>query len=96
METQKWHQHTASTNHAGAIFHRVKNDINPELLTQAWLKFYECLVQFDVVSSNNISLSNNGFHSVHLCEAPGAFIASLNHYLKLLHPNLEVLQTNSN
>lgn len=88
METHKWHKHTASTNHAGAIFHRIKDNINPELLTQAWLKFYECIHQFDLVGST--AKSSPVFQSVHLCEAPGAFVTSLNHYLKSNHPNIEV------
>ncbi len=91
METQRWHRHTSLTNHAGGIFDRVKHVVNPELLTQAWLKFYECLVQFDLVSNDYVPLSNLVFKSVHLCEAPGAFITSLNHYLKLCHPNVEVI-----
>lgn len=88
METGKWHRHTAFTNRAGAVFQKIKNSVNPELLTQAWLKFYECLHQFDLVGSN--PRTSSVFQSVHLCEAPGAFIASLNHYLQLNNPEIEV------
>lgn len=89
METEKWHRHTSFTNRAGAVFHRIKETVNPELLTQAWLKFYECLHQFDLVDSK--AKSSPVIRSVHLCEAPGAFVASLNHYMKLKHPDIEVV-----
>ncbi len=110
MEASKWHDHTNYTNHAADIFHKVKCDINPELLTQviffptsldvnvifipqhifikAWLKFYECLAQFDLVGE--LPQHSSVFQSVHLCEAPGAFITSLNHFLQLHYPFLEV------
>lgn len=113
MEASTWHDHTNYTNHAADIFHKVKCDINPELLTQvmkyfcstsfyvnvifirqhlfikAWLKFYECLAQFDLVGE--LPQHSSVFQSVHLCEAPGAFITSLNHFLQLRYPFLEVI-----
>lgn len=88
-DIQVWHVHTAKTNHAGAIFQKVKKEINPELLTQAWLKFYECLCEYDLI----YELTNiRHFSSLHLCEAPGAFITSLNHYLSLNCDNFEKLE----
>lgn len=39
MEEPAWHMHTNYTNHAGAIFHKVKRDINPQLLTQVMTIF---------------------------------------------------------
>ena len=44
---------------------------------QAWSKLQEILWTFKVVPETAIK-----FNSVHLCEAPGAFVASLNHFLK--------------
>ncbi|KAK2575014.1 hypothetical protein KPH14_008761 [Odynerus spinipes] len=78
----EWHMHTSKRNKAGQVHHRVRRDIRPEFLTQAWCKFYEILSFFDVVPQDEISKNYNCFTSVHLCEAPGAFVTSLNHWLK--------------
>lgn len=87
---EKWHYHTTITNPAGAVYPKVKSTINPELLTQAWLKFYECLHQFEIVDSSLLSKNSQSFESYHLCEVPGAFISALNHFLKTNHPELKV------
>ena len=90
-ETEEWHNHTAITNHAGAVYQKVKATIKPELLTQAWLKFYECLHQFEIVGCSLNPINSPSFQSFHLCEIPGAFISALNHYLRTHFPLLEVL-----
>jgi len=62
----------------GAIARYMRTQMNAELCTQAWCKFHEVLGTFP-----NLTQIDNDFvlNAVHLCEAPGAFIASLNHYL---------------
>ena len=77
----QWHRHTKNQNPAGFVINSVRSAAKPELLTQAWCKFTEILHKFDdlVPSSNNDA---QDFSSLHLCEAPGAFITALNHYLK--------------
>ncbi|KPP65632.1 cap-specific mRNA (nucleoside-2'-O-)-methyltransferase 2-like [Scleropages formosus] len=75
-----WHQHTSFTNRAGKITAHVRAAANAEVCTQAWCKFYEILGTFSVIP--NQAMQRGELRSVHLCEAPGAFIASLNHYLK--------------
>ncbi|CAK6436766.1 unnamed protein product [Pipistrellus nathusii] len=76
----EWHEHTASTNKAGKIISCVRKSMNAELCTQAWCKFHEILCSFPVIPLE--AFQNGKLNSLHLCEAPGAFIASLNHYLK--------------
>ncbi|XP_062983210.1 cap-specific mRNA (nucleoside-2'-O-)-methyltransferase 2 [Elgaria multicarinata webbii] len=76
----QWHGHTSFTNKAGKIIAHLKKSVNAELCTQAWCKFHEILCSFPLLPSD--ALQNGELNSVHLCEAPGAFIASLNHYLK--------------
>ncbi|NXM78133.1 CMTR2 methyltransferase, partial [Serilophus lunatus] len=77
---EDWHQHTSFTNKAGKIISHVKRSVNAELCTQAWCKFHEILCSFPLLPEE--ALQDGELNSVHLCEAPGAFIASLNHYLK--------------
>lgn len=71
-----WHQHTGQMNLAGTVISQLRENFKPELCTQAWCKFYEIVSTFKL-----IDFENPQFNSVHLCEAPGAFITSLNHYL---------------
>ncbi|OWF49722.1 cap-specific mRNA (nucleoside-2'-O-)-methyltransferase 2-like [Mizuhopecten yessoensis] len=71
-----WHAHTGQMNLAGTVISELRENFKPELCTQAWCKFYEIVSTFKL-----IDFGNPEFNSVHLCEAPGAFITSLNHYL---------------
>lgn len=97
-----WHAHTTNTNPSQRVCHAIKRHAHPEMLTQAWLKFYEIVNGYPIVPGEEegavreISLSPTRdrestatFTSVHLCEAPGAFISALNHYLILNQPNLK-------
>lgn len=77
---QVWHQHTNSTNRAGKVMAAVRSVANAEICTQAWCKFYEILGTFDLLPLE--ALHKGELNTVHLCEAPGAFITALNHYLK--------------
>ncbi|XP_066504359.1 cap-specific mRNA (nucleoside-2'-O-)-methyltransferase 2 isoform X2 [Hoplias malabaricus] len=75
-----WHQHTCYTNRAGAVTAHLRASANAELCTQAWAKFYEILGTFDLLPEAALQIGE--LNSVHLCEAPGAFISALNHYLQ--------------
>ncbi|XP_063983407.1 cap-specific mRNA (nucleoside-2'-O-)-methyltransferase 2 [Diachasmimorpha longicaudata] len=86
VELQSWHSHTNKMNPAGEIQWHLRTTINPELLTQAWCKFYENVSSFPLIPQS--CLDSGILTSVHLCEAPGAFITSLNHYLQLNHPKI--------
>lgn len=77
---QVWHQHTNSTNRAGKVIAAVRTHANAEICTQAWCKFFEILGTFNLLPEE--ALQNGELNSVHLCEAPGAFITALNHYVK--------------
>jgi len=73
QDIETWHTHTTDCNLAGQIQPHVKS-LGVELCTQAWLKMFETL-------TNHSLVPGHAFMSVHLCEAPGAFVTSLNHYL---------------
>ncbi|ESP01692.1 hypothetical protein LOTGIDRAFT_139267 [Lottia gigantea] len=72
-----WHHHTKFMHIAGGIMHELKTAFHVELCTQAWCKFYEILNKFPIIPENCTEIN-----SVHLCEAPGAFVSALNHQLK--------------
>lgn len=77
---QVWHQHTNFTNRAGKVMAAVRSAANAEICTQAWCKFFEILRTFNLLPDE--TLQNGELNTIHLCEAPGAFIAALNHHIK--------------
>ena len=79
-DIEKWRRHTSKTNPCGLVVKHLREAVKPELCTQAWVKFYEILSSCNVIPKKCIE--NENLTSLHLCEAPGAFIASLNHYIK--------------
>lgn len=87
MDIVQWHLHTRRAHRAGLVVKHLRESLQAEMCTQAWTKFYEILNSFDLIPEN--AQKNEKFLSVHLCEAPGAFIASLNHFLKSHHRGLE-------
>ncbi|XP_030750834.1 cap-specific mRNA (nucleoside-2'-O-)-methyltransferase 2 isoform X2 [Sitophilus oryzae] len=84
FDLKKWSKHTQSRDVAGHVFSLLRNSVKPELLTQAWCKFYEIVCSFPLLNSIN----GASFNSLHLCEAPGAFICALNHFLVLNFPHI--------
>ncbi|XP_053988812.1 cap-specific mRNA (nucleoside-2'-O-)-methyltransferase 2 [Hylaeus volcanicus] len=85
----KWQLHTKQRNSAKDVMIYLKRDIQPEFLTQAWCKFYEIVSSFPLIPIDRINNSNKCFKSIHLCEAPGAFVTSLNHWLKTNVPSIQ-------
>ena len=79
-DIEKWRRHTGKTNPCGLVVKHLRKAAKPELCTQAWVKFHEILSSCNVIPPKCIE--NKKLTSLHLCEAPGAFIASLNHYIK--------------
>lgn len=83
-----WSEHTKFMNPNRNIINKVRGGtFRGEFVTQAWCKFYECLSNYDIVRVD--ADDSNHFTSLHLCEAPGSFIAALNHYLTLNQPDVD-------
>ncbi|XP_045461206.1 cap-specific mRNA (nucleoside-2'-O-)-methyltransferase 2 [Harmonia axyridis] len=83
---EEWSKHTKHNDPSSFVIKFLKDQIEPELLTQAWCKFYECLNQFNIIP---ITKNSDRFVSLHLCEAPGGFISALNHFIKLNYDFLD-------
>lgn len=72
-----WQRHTRFTNRAASIVACLRREFQPELCTHGWAKFHEILHTYIIVPHTTAL-----FKSLHLCEIPGSFITSLNHFLK--------------
>ena len=79
MPLSLWHKHTRNQNPAGFVISEVRNKGKPELLTQAWCKFTEILYRFPAL----VPQKSQDFRTMHLCEAPGAFVTALNHFVRV-------------
>ncbi|AFX92707.1 putative FtsJ-like methyltransferase [Megavirus courdo11] len=62
----------------------LKNEFNAELVTNAWIKLYEILHEFNYLIPDKMIIK-----TFHLCEAPGAFISATNHYLDTINKKLD-------
>lgn len=77
---ESWSKHTQKRDPAGGIGWNLRKIINAEFVTKAWSKFFELLTAYQLVRLSDPSTGL--FNSIFLCEAPGAFVAALNHFLK--------------
>ena len=65
--------------HLGGLVRRcVQRTRCAEMCTQAWCKFHEVLGTFPAIAELPAARE---LDTIHLCEAPGAFVTSLNHFL---------------
>lgn len=59
------------------IIDELVDNYNAEYVTIAWLKCYEILEHYKILDNNNKDINYFG-----ICEQPGAFIFSINHYVR--------------
>lgn len=79
-----WEELTNLTNNNyKELKYIIKKKYNGEIITNAWIKMYEMLTLHDLIPEKN------KIKTFHICEAPGAFISALNHYLELTNQELE-------
>ena len=77
-DRQEWFRHTSKMEESSWILPTVRDTIDPELLTRAWLKMRELLAKFNLLANFLPGQSINGLF---LCEAPGAFVTCVNHWI---------------
>ena len=70
-----WEDLTSHLDCSRDIKHILKQNYCAEMVTNAWLKMYEILHLIPNI------LNSQSLNSFHICEAPGAFISSLNHFV---------------
>lgn len=71
-----WEELSDFMNPYKSLRNILKSKYGAETVTNAWIKMYELLNMFP-----NLIESKQTIKTFHLCEAPGAFISALNHYL---------------
>ena len=91
-EIGEWGRHTSYTDSSSYIrrdiINKVGDERSPELLTRAWIKFYEILSTQGVVCFEEVDTEQ--VKGLFLCEAPGAFITAANHFIKTQHKSSPV------
>lgn len=91
---EEWRQHTRKRNLVASLMYQIRSTDSAELFIQSWPKLWEILHKYELIPNDIQSLK-----SVHLCEAPGAFVSALNHFLKQNRPtvvNFDWLATSIN
>ncbi|GLI69497.1 hypothetical protein VaNZ11_014131 [Volvox africanus] len=86
-DRRRWERAAADANPADQVRAMLRNVYHVELGTVAWAKMYETIWQCDMMPPSSPAVPNRErgspkVVSVHLCEAPGAFIAATNHFVK--------------
>lgn len=59
-----------------SLIRLIQKKYGGEIVTNAWLKMHEILHQTEILQGVN------HVRGMHLCEAPGAFVSAVNHYVK--------------
>ncbi|CAF1350277.1 unnamed protein product [Rotaria sordida] len=74
-----WKQHTGKTNMTGRVVWSLRNQNQIEMCTNAWIKMAEIFSKYKSLIPAELP-DNQSFRSIHVCEAPGAFICATNFY----------------
>ena len=71
-DMEAWKPHTKKTLLNKDVTFTVRERIDVEMCTIAFLKMYEMLSAYDLVATANVAVT--AFNTLHLCEAPGEYI----------------------
>lgn len=83
VDLSKWGKHTSGRRLSNATPAMLRKRISAEMLTTAWCKMYEMIEDFDLLYPHGPQRREaKPLFSLHLCEAPGGFIAATNHWLR--------------
>ncbi|CAF1297361.1 unnamed protein product [Rotaria sordida] len=74
-----WKQHTSKTNMTGRIVWSLRDQNHIEMCTNAWIKMAEIFSKYDNLIPRDLP-DDQTFRTLHVCEAPGAFICATNFY----------------
>ncbi|EYB84814.1 hypothetical protein Y032_0309g2064 [Ancylostoma ceylanicum] len=89
---RRWRLHTQNTHPLSMAPKLLRDQYNCPGTSQAYCKFLEILRRYRLVNPRLGQL-----HSIHLCEAPGHFVSSLDRFLCTFYPKKEWFwQANSN
>lgn len=72
----RYFKHGGRKNKQDAAMY-IRNKLNNNNITQAWLKMYEILSDCNIINKKLKKLN-----SFHICEAPGSFIDAINNYIQ--------------
>ncbi|GLC36263.1 cap2 mRNA methylation [Pleodorina starrii] len=91
-DRRRWENAASTANPADQVRAKLRSEYRVELGTIAWAKMYETIWQCDMMPRNSPAVEYRergkaGVVSVHLCEAPGAFIAATNHFVHTHRPD---------
>ena len=66
----------------------ISNYFNAQVVTNAWLKCYELLNYFNIISLLTDDTKDQKINAFFNAELPGAFISATNHYIKTMFPKV--------
>ena len=73
-----WRNHTNSIDPSSEVIPCLRHRIHPELITKAWCKIHEILSGYHLLPD----VDGPALNCVHLCEAPGSFVSSINQFMR--------------
>lgn len=84
IDIKVWRENNDKTLLTKNLIRFIQNEKRIEMPTKAFCKMYEILCEYE--GALGLSAHDNSFHSVHLCEAPGAFVSATNHFVRSRYP----------
>ena len=84
IDIEAWRENNYKTLLAKNVTLFIQSEKRIEMPSKAFCKMYEILCEYK--GALGLSMHESSFNSVHLCEAPGAFVSATNHFLRSRYP----------